>query len=194
MSNEALGTSEKQGMAYFVIIRGPLGVGKTTVALRLAKELSAEYISIDQILDHEGLWDEGKLSEFLGANQFAADRAIASLAKGRPVIFDGNFYWREQIDDLLERLAYPHYAFTLEAPLSVCIERDAGRSAPHGSEAARQVYEKTTRVEYRIRLDAAQPAGSIVHEITSRIATERAKPAGPAHPARAAQEAPSKLR
>jgi shikimate kinase len=34
-------------MEYFVIIRGPLGVGKTTIAKRLAKQLNAKYISID---------------------------------------------------------------------------------------------------------------------------------------------------
>lgn len=169
MSNDALGTSEKQGMAYFVIIRGPLGVGKTTVALRLAKELSAEYISIDQILDDEGLWDEGKLSEFVAANKFAADRATASLAKGRPVIFDGNFYWREQIDDLVRRLSSPPFAFTLEAPLSLCIARDAGRASPHGPEAARQVFEKTGQVSYGIPIDASQPLDQTVHEVASRI-------------------------
>jgi len=163
---------------YFVIIRGPLGVGKTTVALRLAKELGAEYISIDQILDDEGLWDEGKLSEFLNANRFAAGRAANHLANGTPVIFDGNFYWREQIDDLIGRLPYRNYVFTLDAPLSVCVERDAGRSAPHGSEAARQVYEKTNRFAHGIGLDATRSVERMVGEIASNIAAKSNKARG----------------
>ena len=39
------------------------------------------------------------------------------------VIFDGCFYHREQIDNLLAKLKeYRNYAFTLKAPLDVCIQ------------------------------------------------------------------------
>ena len=37
--------------SYFIIVRGPLGVGKSTIAKRLAKALKAEYISIDSALE-----------------------------------------------------------------------------------------------------------------------------------------------
>ena len=39
-------------MNYFIIIRGPLGIGKTTIAKKLKKILKAEYISMDEIVDN----------------------------------------------------------------------------------------------------------------------------------------------
>jgi shikimate kinase len=42
-------------MTYGVVIRGPLGVGKSTVAAALAKALGGDHIRIDQILEEHGL-------------------------------------------------------------------------------------------------------------------------------------------
>jgi len=42
-------------MSYFVIIRGPLGIGKSTIARKLSKILNAEYISIDKVLEENNL-------------------------------------------------------------------------------------------------------------------------------------------
>ena len=42
-------------MNYFVIIRGPLGVGKSAVARELARILNGEYIPIDDVLEKPGL-------------------------------------------------------------------------------------------------------------------------------------------
>jgi len=123
-------------MVFYVVIRGPLGVGKSTVAESLAKRIEAEHISIDRILDEHGLeeWDGGYISQksFLRANARAVERARGFLDKGTPVIFDGNFYWKSQIEDLLIQLDYRHYVFSLKAPLSVCIERDSRRVPPTG--------------------------------------------------------------
>jgi len=160
-------------MAFYIVIRGPLGVGKSTVASRLAKEVGAKHMSIDSILYECDLeeWEGGYLSEksFLGANEFAVKRARGFLDTGTPVIFDGNFYWKSQIEDLLGQLDYPHYVFTLKAPLSVCIERDSQRNNPYGSESARDVYAKSIEFDYGIDLDATRPIETVVGEILSRI-------------------------
>jgi predicted kinase len=156
-------------MPYFAIIRGPLGVGKTTVARRIATELRAEYISIDRILADRGLWSSGRLSEFVRANAIAARQAREAFAEGIPVIFDGNFYWKGQIRDLVQRLDFPHAIFTLQAPLGVCLARDARRKPSHGPEAARQVYAKTTAFEVGVPIDAKQPVSAIVRDIGSRL-------------------------
>ncbi|HEY1197693.1 MAG TPA: ATP-binding protein [Thermoplasmata archaeon] len=165
-------------MVFYVVIRGPLGVGKSTVAESLAKRIEAEHISIDRILDEHGLeeWDGGYISQksFLRANARAVERARGFLDKGTPVIFDGNFYWKSQIEDLLIQLDYRHYVFSLKAPLSVCIERDSRRVPPHGSEAAREVYAKSTEFDYGIGLDATRPVGSVVREIISHLSPDPA--------------------
>jgi len=162
-------------MVYYVIIRGPLGVGKTTISGRLAQKIGAEHISIDQILDDRGLWDSGQLSEFLAANAFAVEQARGFLDGGTPVVFDGNFYWQAQIQDLVARLKFRHYVFTLSAPLSVCIERDGRRDLSHGSEAATEVYAKTTAFDWGIRVDANRPVERVVDEISTRISQDGAE-------------------
>jgi len=42
-------------MEYCIIIRGPAGVGKTTIAKKLAKYLNADYASIDKIMKENKL-------------------------------------------------------------------------------------------------------------------------------------------
>jgi len=156
-------------VAYFVILRGPLGVGKTTVSRVLAKAIDATCVSIDRILDEHGLWKEGRLSEFLGANEIAVPLARRSLANGTPVVFDGNFYWKTQIEDLIDRLEARPFVFTLKAPLAVCIRRDNRRDPPHGREAARAVYAKTTKFEWGIGIDATRPVDAVVREIRAHL-------------------------
>lgn len=154
---------------FFLIIRGPLGAGKTAVARRLAKLLRAEYFSIDQILDAHGLWVEGRLKEFLGANRILIPKARRSLRNGRAVVVDGNFYWKTQIRDLAGRLDYPHAVFTLKLPLRTCILRDRARVPSHGARAAREVYEKSTRFQYGNEIDASGPLSQVVAAIQARV-------------------------
>jgi predicted kinase len=171
-------------VGYFVVIRGPLGVGKSTVAERLAKEIGGEHVAIDRILEENGLeeWDEDRISlkSFLRANAVAAERAQKPLENGVPVVFDGNFYWKEAIEDLLDRLPFPHWVITLEAPLSLCIERDRQRPRTQegaepragdslGVEAATQVYHMVSQVRYGIAVDATGSVGATVTSILRQI-------------------------
>ena len=45
-------------MSYFVIIRGPLGIGKSTIAKKLTKILKAKYISMDDLCDKNPVTDK----------------------------------------------------------------------------------------------------------------------------------------
>jgi predicted kinase len=162
-------------MSYYVIVRGPLGIGKSTVSERLAQTIGAEYISIDRILDEPGVeeWDDeaGHYSErcFLRANALAVERTKSFLDHGIPVVFDGNFYWRSQISDLIARLNFPHHVYTLKAPLELCVQRDSQRDPPHGREATEQVYTKSTEFGWGVEIDARQPVDSVVREIVSHL-------------------------
>lgn len=154
-------------MSYYVIIRGPLGVGKTTTSAALAKSLDAIVLSIDRIADRK--WDGGSVRLYVSANRVAAERARRPLARGTPVVFDGCFYWKTQLADLERRLPVPHEVFTLQAPLSVCVQRDSGRKVVHGAEAAAQVYRKVTRFECGVGIDATQDLDTTVTEIRRRL-------------------------
>ena len=156
-------------MSFYVIIRGPLGCGKSTISQRIAKKLKAEYISIDGILDEYDLTksrEDGYIAQksFIKANEIITPKAKALLLKETPVVFDGNFYRRSQIDDLIKRLGFPHYIFTLKASLEVCIKRDSKRVKIYGEEAARAVYEKSTEFDYETVVDVNKPLNECVKE------------------------------
>ena len=165
-------------MSYYVVIRGPLGIGKSTVSERLAEVIGARYVSIDRILDEPGVeeWDEkaGHYSErcFFKTNELAVERTRSYLDAGTPVIFDGNFYWKSQVEDLVRRLSFPHHVFTLQAPLAVCIERDGQRKPPHGREATEQVYAKSTEFDWGVGIDATQPIEAIIRQIVSHLSRD----------------------
>ncbi|MDO8598518.1 MAG: ATP-binding protein, partial [bacterium] len=160
---------------YFVIIRGPLGSGKTTVARRLAGEIGAEYFSIDQALEDRGVDHVGPDEECIPALNFlAAQEAMLpsireSLARGRPVIVDGNFYHREQIDHLVRALPFPNAIFALEAPVELCIARDRARSKPLGEDAARAVHHLVSRFHAGIAIDAAKSADAVLGAIMEQL-------------------------
>lgn len=162
-------------MNYYIIIRGPLGIGKSTIAEALAKELNAEHIAYDRIVDGRGLdkdREDGYISQrsFFKANEIASERAKKLLDGERLVIFDGNFYWKSQIDDLVSKLDFPHYVFTLRAPLKVCIERDAKRKKKYGKDAVEAVYKKSTEFSYGVVIDTEnKTAEQVVDEIKKRL-------------------------
>ena len=153
---------------YYLIIRGPLGSGKSTVAEALASALRGKVVHLDGLADKN--WDGGSASMFLRGNVALERRARPLLAKGIPVIFDGCFYWKSQIRDLEARLPFPHETFTLKVPLSVCIERDRRRSpAPSGSVQAGIVFRKVNRFEWGFPIDGLQSVALQVKSIQSHL-------------------------
>jgi tRNA uridine 5-carbamoylmethylation protein Kti12 len=161
-------------MNYYIIIRGPLGCGKSTISEKLAKIIKAKYFAIDRVLD-EGHFtldeEDGYVSQnsFKKANEVIAPKAMEVLKNNKPVIFDGNFYWQSQIDDLIAKLDFPHYVFTLQAPLELCIERDAQRDKPHGQDAAKAVYKKSTEFTYGTEIDVTKNLEQCIEEILSYL-------------------------
>ncbi|MGV8151476.1 MAG: AAA family ATPase [Candidatus Nanoarchaeia archaeon] len=146
----------------YLIIRGPLGIGKTTISEKLAKELNGIHISIDSIVDNPKLIkrekEEGYISRknFLDANDIALTEAKKHLDNHKIVIFDGNFYYIEVIEDLIAKLkdlGYKGQVFTLKASLNECIKRDSGRKRVYGIDAAKAVYKKVDEFDYGIVID-----------------------------------------
>lgn len=161
-------------MTYYIIIRGPLGCGKSTISEKLSKLLPAKYFAVDRVLEEHGLedeWEADYISQksFQKANEIITPPAQKILTSGQPVIFDGNFYWQSQIEDLISRLDFPHYVFTLKAPLEVCIERDKNRPKTHGEDAARAVFKKSTEFDYGIIINITKPLNECIDEIISYL-------------------------
>ncbi|MBU1151823.1 AAA family ATPase [Patescibacteria group bacterium] len=141
-------------MKKLIVIRGPLGVGKTTISKILAQNLGVGYLSLDQIIDDNDLIPanaEGiPLESFLRANAIILD-----LTKGHKNshIIDGCFYYQEQIDDLLERFNNSVEIVTLTCHVEKCIERDSKRQKVYGEDSARFVHMVTTRIRAGHEID-----------------------------------------
>jgi shikimate kinase len=141
-------------MSYFIIIRGPLGVGKSTIARKLADILKGEYISIDEVLEKHNLdkidKKEGGIpaKNFIKGNEIVLPKVREKLSKGKVVILDGCFYHKEQIEHFIQNLDASYYVFTLKAPLDICIERDSKRKKVYGKEATIAVHNMVSRFDY----------------------------------------------
>ncbi|MFH1430112.1 MAG: ATP-binding protein [Candidatus Uhrbacteria bacterium] len=162
-------------MTHFIIIRGPLGSGKSTIAQNLAKRIDARYISIDHELsdrglDHMSADDECIPQEqFLKLNEALLPEVREAMRLGRSVILDGCFYFKEVIEDLFEKLEFPGKVFTLKVPVEVCIERDRGRATTFGEDAARAVHSLVSRFDYGESMDATQPLDEIINTILEKL-------------------------
>jgi shikimate kinase len=162
-------------MGYCVIIRGPLGCGKSTIAHRLAKILNAEYVSIDKVLEEHGLDKIEPGAEcipaenFIKANELVLPKVEEKLKNSKIVVFDACFYHKEPIEHLIRNLKYPHYVFTLKAPVEVCIERDRKRGKTHGEDATRAVHKLVGKFDYGTAIDMSKPLDETIAEILSHL-------------------------
>jgi len=163
-------------MSYFIIIRGPLGVGKTTVAKKLADILDAEYISIDAVLSDNGLDriddEEGCIpaSNFVKGNEIAMPNIKERLSNGKSAVIDGCFYHKEQIDHFINNLPTSHFTFTLKAPVEVCAARDKNRDITYGEGAAIAVHCLVSKFDYGVIIDTNnKTADETVEEILSHL-------------------------
>jgi len=162
-------------MAYFIIVRGPLGCGKSTITKMLAKKLKAKYISIDDVLEKNRLDDiDPKIgcipaNNFIKANEMVLQKVRRDLDGGKVVIFDACFYHKEPIEHLIKELPYKGFVFTLKAPLETCIERDRKRGKTHGETAARDVHRLVSRFDYGTVIDVTRPIEVSVNDIISYL-------------------------
>lgn len=134
-----------------IIICGPLGVGKTTISKLLAQKIAADYYSIDDILTENNLdvVDENisciPEENFLKVNQIIAQKV---LQNNQSAIIDGNFYYQNQIEDLIKNVPFKSFVFTLTAPLEICIKRDSDRPNSHGIGATTAVFNLVSQFNY----------------------------------------------
>jgi tRNA uridine 5-carbamoylmethylation protein Kti12 len=143
-----------------IIIRGPLGIGKSTIAKLITEELQGNYISVDRVLEEHSLdrTIEGQgisLDNFIKANEIIIEK-IKTVSESTTVVIDGNFYYLEQLENLVLMLGENTHVFTLKAPVEVCISRDAARSQPYGEDAVRAVHMFVSAFDYGDVINTAE--------------------------------------
>ena len=147
--------------------------GKSTIAKRIAEILSAEYVSIDKILEKNKLDKVSPKAECIPAENFIKSNETVfpgireKLKKGKIIIFDGCFYHREVIENIIKNLKYTHYIFTLKASVEVCTKRDSKRKKSYGKISVMAVHKLVARFDYENVIDASKTKSEIVKEIIS---------------------------
>jgi predicted kinase len=111
-------------MSFYIILRGPAGAGKTTIAERLVHIYEAHHIPIDTVKKRLGL--KNSYPEKLEANKAIIKEALQYLKEGTPVIIDEVIYYEKQLEEL-KKIPYECHLFTLNAPLEICLERNKKR-------------------------------------------------------------------
>lgn len=155
----------------FIILRGPAGIGKTTIGKKLAKASDALYISVDKILK------DNKLNYVPGepcvpeANCIKVNGIILSTIKkykeDKPIVIEGCFYHLSQIRDLIEKLPKEPYVFTLKAKIPILVKRDKTRRGI-GKKSIKAVHKLVSRFDYGHTIDTNQKGvDEIIKEIIS---------------------------
>lgn len=144
-------------MAYYIIIRGPAGSGKTAIARRMAKELGAFYVDFDKVLADHGLdkiEGDGISSEnFIKGDNLIIGDARKRLDSGQPVVIDACFYRKAHINHLAKNLHYKHFIFSLKCSLKECIRRNNERGKEMTENDIHDVYRLVSRLRTGIYID-----------------------------------------
>lgn len=153
-------------MSFYIVIRGPAGIGKTAVAKKLAHKLKAVYVSFDKIREKHGIGLSEK--QRIKANAVAVPQALKALRHGKIVVFDGVFYHRSQLAHLTSALHFPYFVFTLAASVEEVVKRDAKRrgKAKLGKKKVRDFYQVVAKFKPGIVINTS---GKTVERIISEI-------------------------
>lgn len=141
-----------------IIIRGPLGVGKTTIGKILAERMEAKLYSIDDLLKESGFDRVDPklgcipLANFLAVQEDIIPDIKKHLAK-HSVVIEGSFYHKDQIDFFFKNLQENPLVITLKADLETCIERDKKRRPSYGVGAVTSVYNLVSKFDDGLVLD-----------------------------------------
>lgn len=133
--------------------------------------LDGYYISFDKILrDNDLDYIPGEKcipeSKFLAANKIVIPITQKMLFNKQIVVFDGNFYHKSQIEDLITKLDNPYFVFTLKANLNECLTRNKAREYPLNKQSVKDVFELVSKFDYGTIIDTNNKT---VKEITDEI-------------------------
>lgn len=114
----------------YIIIRGPAGVGKTTLAKKLiayfnSHKISAKYFSPGLMRKKHNLGFSMK--EKLKADNFLISEARDIIEKGHVAIFDEVYYYPQQMLNFRNKLGSP-IVIHLKAPIGALLERNSKRT------------------------------------------------------------------
>ncbi|PLW79606.1 hypothetical protein C0585_06435 [Candidatus Woesearchaeota archaeon] len=157
-----------------ILIRGPLGVGKTTISKKLTKIIDGRYYLIDKILEDNDLDHLDEKEGFIPLKNFNKINKIIlndiTSNKLESYIIDGCFYYIDQINQLKKLFGSKLIIFSLKASLKSCILRDKNRKNSLGTKATKEVYNKVNEVDIGIPIHTEnKKEEDIIREIINKI-------------------------
>lgn len=154
-----------------IIIRGPLGVGKTTLAKKLSERMEAKLYSVDDLVKEAGFDRIDPklgcipLANFLAVQEDILQDVKKQLSK-RSVVIEGSFYYKDQIDFFFKGLQENPLVVTIKADLETCIARDLKRKPSFGVAAVTSIYNLVSKFDDGLVLDIeGKPRDLIVETI-----------------------------
>ncbi|MGB3780471.1 MAG: ATP-binding protein [Tunicatimonas sp.] len=145
-----------------VVVMGLPGSGKTYFAQHLARVLSAEPISSDQVRAEHRQRGRYELSDKLAVYQAMTEQAEVALADGQSVVLDATFHlrrFRRFVEEWAEGQGYPLRYIEIIADESTTLKRTRGHRPD--SEADYEVYRQLKREaepleQVPLRLDSSE--------------------------------------
>ena len=161
-------------MSYYIIIREPMACGKSTISKELAKQLNAEYISLDKVMDEHDLDKmppDVKIppENFIKTNELILQKVRDYLESGKPIILDACFYYKEAIQHIENNIEYPGFVFTLKVPVAECIKRDKNRENSYGKGSVIYIHSIVSEFDYGHNIDVTQSVEESVNQIIGFI-------------------------
>ncbi len=155
-------------MSYYLILRGPPAVGKTSIANSLRSTLKGKTVHID--IDKLRMMPYrcgGSEEEKALANRNAIDLCLNFVEAGYRVILDELFYQRELIDEIEQRVSYPHQKILFTCSLETCLRRNQGREYQLKNEQLERLYNQVMAVSLpqEIKISTERDLPTIVDDI-----------------------------
>lgn len=157
---------------FVVIIRGPIGVGKSTISELLERKLfNTVHVDVDKIKHKLG--GRPSKSRTLRAHQIARQRVRSLIKQKKNPVIEEIFRWDDYsaMKKLIKNKNYNIVKVYLKASLDVLIRRDQTRTVKHkGYKMVKEFYKKIRPVDEDLNLDTSKMnKQSVVRHIIQQI-------------------------
>ena len=158
-------------MTKTILLRGPAGVGKSTIGKQLQEQLSGNWANLDiDLFKHMISKDSSAFRSDTAhdvALYFIEKLLQSSVNIIAEEIFKEPFY--KQTLELFEKYDYQILTVFLTAPVDTVVQRDAGRAKNKGEDIIKGLHSEIVSLNEKLVIDTSQ---NTIQEIADQIKAE----------------------